>query len=354
MKGMICLFFLLLGTFTAVELASAWQDPASYDIAFIGFCGDPGQQGFCRMHSDGSQPSLMFRASDILLQPNWWSPDGRKIIYCAGSNFFHLAYVDGSKDEELPIKLFGLDIQMVWSPDSTRLAFASPFEDPNVNDPEVRRNHKLYSTAIYVMDVQTKKVGRLSPLGQNRWISWSPDSRGIVYSGTDPGEVKGNIYVVDSVVGVGGARPRSIFTGATNNVLPIWSPKGNQIAFLATPMGGKGADDAGLYIVRPDGSAPRRIQQGYAAGAWSPDGRFLLIGSQIVNVGTGATLDLDSDGNKERTYDATFAPDGRSIIYRTSDQARGTISAIDVDGKNRRKLIDIRRPGFAVSPLLGR
>jgi Tol biopolymer transport system component len=49
--------------------------------------------------------------------------------------------------------------------------------------------------------------------------------------------------------------------------------------------------------------------------------------------------------------DATFAPDGRSIIYRTSQQTNGTISAIDVDGKHRRKLLDTHSL-FTVSPLL--
>jgi len=328
------LFFLLPGL---------WQSPAGYDIAFVGYCGDPGPPGLCRMHSDGSQPTLMFRASISLLQPNWWSPDGRKIVYVASSGV-HSANVDGSKDEELPIKLVGLDIQMVWSPDSTRLAFASPFEDPNLSDPEIQRGHKMYSTAIYVIDVQTKKVSRISPLGQNRWISWSPDSRRLVYSGAEPGSAaKSGIYVVDAAE----AKPRLVYSG--RSVQPAWSPKGDLIAFIA-PQPPPGGQENDVVVISPDGSQRRRITGTWNLVAWSPDGKSVLTNSRIVNVATGAAVQLVDPGPIVM-LDATFAPDGRSIIYRTSQQTNGTISAIDVDGKHRRKLLDTHSL-FTVSPLL--
>ena len=38
--------------------------------------------------------------------------------------------------------------------------------------------------------------------------------------------------------------------------------------------------------------------------------------------------------------DCTVAPDGRSVIFRTSDQGKGAIWAIDVDGSKRRKLAE--------------
>jgi Tol biopolymer transport system component len=80
--------------------------------------------------------------------------------------------------------------------------------------------------------------------------------------------------------------------------------------------------------------------------AWSPDGRLLATGSTIVNVATGATVVL----GKEYMIDMTFAPDGRSVIYRTADQGKGTISSINIDGTNRHRLAD--GFSFVVSPLL--
>jgi Tol biopolymer transport system component len=98
--------------------------------------------------------------------------------------------------------------------------------------------------------------------------------------------------------------------------------------------------------MRSAGSAPHRISESWNLAVWSPDGRLLLTQTKIVDIATGASVDI----GQERMIDATFAPDGRSIIYRTFDQGKGTISMIDVDGTNRRKLSESCCM-FAVSPL---
>jgi hypothetical protein len=102
-----------------------------------------------------------------MLQPGWWSPDGGKLLGFSASGVRVLNISSGAEDT-LPSRLMGLDMQMVWSPDSTRIAFASPFEDPHLNDADVQRGRVLASTAIYVADIQSKKLTKLSALGQNR------------------------------------------------------------------------------------------------------------------------------------------------------------------------------------------
>ena len=54
--------------------------------------------------------------------------------------------------------------------------------------------------------------------------------------------------------------------------------------------------------------------------------------------------------------DAMFTPDGRSVIYRTSESGTGGIYAVDVTGRNRRKLTANPEGSspFAVSPLVRR
>jgi hypothetical protein len=352
---MICRLLLFLVALMAARLAAGWQKSGDYAIAYVGTCGK--EEGICSMHSDGSQRRLIVPrgVEPPLLEPHGWSPDGRHLAYYDGRA--HLVSIEEHRDEELPVPLIGLEIQLVWSPDSTRLAFASPVEAPDWKDPEVQRGYKLYSTAIYVIDVRTKKMSQLTGFGQNRWISWSPDGRQIVFSGSESGEAKSSLYVVDTA---GENHPRRIFSGSTINVQPVWSPQGDQIAFEAAPMPGKEMSDAGVYVIRPDGSAPRRIWPAQSSADWSPDGRFLLIASHIVTVENGTTIDLGGLG------EATFSPDGRSIIYgrdsdqgRGSDQGKGSIGTIDVNGKNRRSLIEVCSSScaassryFAVSPLL--
>ena len=150
----------------------------------------------------------------------------------------------------------------------------------------------------------------------------------------------------------GRSPPGRVFSGPTVSVQPSWSPKGDQIAFIAapppgvTPPGVAPPKTDGIYVVRPDGTASRRVAPFFGPTvAWSPDGRSLVTSSAIVNVTTGATVDL----GKEYMIDVTFAPDGRSVIYRTVDKGMGTIRSIDIDGTNRHKLAD--GFSFVVSPL---
>ena len=72
------------------------------------------------------------------MQSGAWSPDGRQIVYLDSSGV-HVVNIDGGGNKAIPVRLTGTEIQMVWSPDSTRLAFASGFEDPHLKDPDVAR-----------------------------------------------------------------------------------------------------------------------------------------------------------------------------------------------------------------------
>ena len=53
---------------------------------------------------------------------------------------------------------------------------------------------------------------------------------------------------------------------------PDWSPDGQLIAFASSRKGG------GIYVLRPDGTALRRLFRGVASNVdWSPDGRRIAF-----------------------------------------------------------------------------
>jgi Tol biopolymer transport system component len=297
--------------------------------------------GIFRLRPDGSLVARLVTSGRLL--PSSWSPNGRKIALWGLSRGVIVINVDGTGSDQI-LRSMPVEPFFVWSPDSTRIAFSSTFEDPARGN---QQRGTLPSSAIYVVDIQTQQLRRLSSFGQNRFMDWSPDGHRIAYAGTEAGAVKNDIYVVDLETGSG----RPIVNAPTANVAPAWSPPGDQLAFVAAPWPGLTTPvQSGVFIVRADGSAPRRIWPGLAESVrWSPNGQRVLVrsdSSRVIELSTGATTELGSG-----MTDATFTPDGRRVIYRTAGPA-GPVYAVDVDGRNRQKLADAS--AFAVSPLLTR
>ena len=113
-----------------------------------------------------------------------------------------------------------------WSPDGSRIVFASHRDDPDPND------------AVEIMDVFTMRpdgsdVRKLTDsVGYSGSASWSPDGRWIVYSAdrADYPSAQG-IYIIPSD---GSAPPRRITTlpaGSSWQELPRFSPDGSRLVF---------------------------------------------------------------------------------------------------------------------------
>ena len=134
--------------------------------------------------------------------------------------------------------------------------------------------------------------------------AWSPDGESlalVAYEST-PGESRPCLYT-------GAARAPDVIQFRTTRSAvfrvteatgpPSWSPDGRHIAFTRS-----GGEDAGVYVVRPNGSAPQRIVDGSGKGplwpsdvtelpenvdtfrgspAWSPDGERLLFATREID-----------------------------------------------------------------------
>jgi Tol biopolymer transport system component len=142
--------------------------------------------------------------------------------------------------------------------------------------------------------------------------------------GTDDGKVAG---VWTYRLREGGALQRLTLEG--RNRFPVWSPKGDRVAFQSDRGG-----DLAIFAQRVDGT-DRAVRlttpaqgESHVPNAWSPDGRHIL-----VTVIKGSELSLSTlsvnDGKLERfgqvasrrPIDAVFSPDGQWVAYSRSSSS---------------------------------
>jgi Tol biopolymer transport system component len=151
-----------------------------------------------------------------------------------------------------------------WSPDGTHIAFSH------------------YNGTTDRIDVLDLLSGRVREFGDGSNPDWSPSGDQLVFVAA------GDLETMDAD---GSDHRRLGLTqyGIERDTTPAWSPDGRRIAFV-----GKG-----LYVVRADGSNPRKIRsEGEGGGAdWSPSGREIAFDCQR---GRFAVCRVRPDGSRLR------------------------------------------------------
>ncbi|MFM2068304.1 MAG: hypothetical protein RLZZ584_3213 [Pseudomonadota bacterium] len=83
------------------------------------------------------------------------------------------------------------------------------------------------------------------------------------------------------MLSTGGAAPRHLTSCGDKDGQPAWSPRGDQIAFIARrEQQGSKDDEPQLYLIAPDGGEARRaatVPTGVEAFKWFPDGRRIAF-----------------------------------------------------------------------------
>jgi Tol biopolymer transport system component len=196
-----------------------------------------------------------------------WAPDGSRLAYVCGDDLgqggqpttIYAIRADGSDRKRLPTGT-STAYWPSWSPDGTRIAFATqPRPQVTVrccsNVPAAHYRSSVYTIRLDGSDRALVAHDASAP-------SWAPDGRAIAY------ESSCGIKVVtpegrNATPPAGAACPH---TGPAGT--PVWSPDGTTIA-IAAPTG--------IQLVRPDGTHQHRasFQTGlgtYGVGrpAWAP------------------------------------------------------------------------------------
>ncbi len=189
-------------------------------------------------------------------------------IYGDGDEEIFVMNADGSQVRPLTSN-DDWDHNPAWSPDGTRIAFAS----------DRAGERSVGDFDIFVMSDFGSQIRQLtdSDSGDHSWCvmcgndapAWSPDGKRIAFSGTGDGDSE--IFVMNA----DGTEVRQLTDNDSGDGGPAWSPDGTRIAFNGTRDG-----DSEIFVMNADGTEVRQVtghdSDDYSP-AWSPDGKRIAF-----------------------------------------------------------------------------
>lgn len=217
-----------------------------------------------------------------------------------------------------------------WSPDGTKVAFASDRGSEGDFD-------------LWILDTEDGSRQRLtSGPAEDGAPAWSPDGSEIVFGRQEPGEDTKDIWVVD--VSSGTLRP--LTDDPADDDAPDWSST-NRVVFESN----RGDEDYELFTLSPEGIERDVTQVTSNTWAdlspdWSPDGS--RIAYRVIRGGKSDIYTIDAEGaQKPRRLTG-----GTAIDHRPSWAPDGTLIAFDSEFDGQTDILMIPADGGEVFPLL--
>jgi Tol biopolymer transport system component len=158
-------------------------------------------------------------------------------------------------------------------------------------------------------------------------FSWSLDGRRLVFPANPPDDYRPFLYVANA----DGSGVRKLIRLRDYLSFPVWSPRGDKIAFDMQDDGYHA-----VWVINADGSGARRLTPGYdfSYPVWSPDGKKIAYGPYQGRGGGHWVVNVDGSGRKRlaarsepdwskppspirvgRWESAAFSRDGRTVAF---------------------------------------
>jgi TolB protein len=257
------------------------------------------------------------------------APAGQSLVFSE----IYTMNADGSRQTRLITRERAHVFGPLWSPDGTKLAFASGTDAG-------------YEVVVANADGTGSRPLTAAANGSSFPGSWSPDgSQLLITVGADAGNR------IESV-GVNGSQRTRLSSGAYNDAHPTFSPDGAKIVFASDRDG-----RYQVYVMRSDGTGVTQLTRGDADSwgpSWSPDGRRVAFNSD--RSGRQEIYVMNGDGSDQRqlthatagaSWQPVWSPDGRRIAFGSDRDAQQEIYVVDADGSGEANLT--RSPGLEES-----
>jgi len=260
-----------------------------------------------------------------------WSPDDKMVAFItniSARNNIWLLPSDGGWPSQLTIS-DQRQIDPVWSPNGKWIAFGSDHDGDEQWD-------------LFIVSPLTGELINLTntPDVAEEGAAWSPDSRYIAYMSKPRNSSTFELNIMDVLT----KRYRALTKDTPKelgNFGPLWSRDGKWIAYTQEHATGK---DSNIFIADANTGkttllTPHNDEHTYEATGFSPDGKYLLITSNVTGYENAGLLEIATrkiewlTKEKWRVSSGSFSPDGRRVTWTANIDGNTDVFVYDLPSK---------------------
>jgi dipeptidyl aminopeptidase/acylaminoacyl peptidase len=240
-----------------------------------------------------------------------WSPDSKRLAFLSdaekkGQAQLYVSEISGGRPQRMT-NLTGALAKPSWSPDGKTIALlfienaargAGPLEAMTAETGVIEQ--QIYHQRLTTIDVASGKTQQLSPAGLYVYeYDWSSDGRTFVATAA-PGPGDNNWYIAQIyTIALRDGKTTSIFKTPMQIANPRWSPDGKSVAFIGGLMSDEGVNGGDIFVIPAAGGEPQDLTPERKA---SPKWLSWLAPDQIVfmeNIDGSIGVSSLDPGNKE-------------------------------------------------------